>query len=1114
VADCFDLEGRLEQLKKERAQAEELERQHAAEAAQLVNDKKPKRVTRIKMVSGDYLEIDPQSFWKQWEKDAMAMGSKDVGEYVRAAMGLNARPNGSKGLNINWSQLRPSEQNIANLLRVLELEFNKSDGAANLRRPFTEGAANAAFLETAQAYGADPRALADAMKRKLGGIDQLPSNAFVINRVKRDAVRHYADVLEQTAELMTAGLVDAQIADWVGNAAQWAHYWMQLDSQVGRKVAQALRTRQYGSWAEENAFVKFDKALSRLKYEDITGESLAQQVLDGINDGNPQKLKQLATVARLDALSNTPLLKPGFMTQVEMLLNYRRDNLFSSSNTWLVRNPLAVMVSAYEGVTDIVEGGLRYGVKAELEATGHAARAIYEGMNTAWLNAWDHFAYGKPTLAADSIEDLDPRVGDMTRQKVFQDFKDSWDLMTNFSYHVKATPLGSAVTFFNLLSSGFRILLGTAIEEGSYFAANATGKNIGGITAGYMPAFRALGGFDEATRKASFDWRVAHEARLRATQEAKTVPGANAAWIRQRAEEMAGKASFSGLMTEDQLAQLRLRELGVTPSDVTNEELRLQWFNNHNGTPNLADELGRMGADRMATVTFTQKLDDNITQGIGMMRKNPLVSWVIPVWRQPVNGVKWILNNNVLTQAAKELYTEAENLFGEGGRLRGGDGIDDELMAKSRARAITAGFLAGAVQLLWEAELFTDGGPTNEEDRKRWNQKPYAFNLSIGPLKAERLSSSGNSIDFVDLMGLQADMNRAWHEGRLDNNSFTTFMQGMVTAYGRVLMNKSALDGATTLINAVIRAGRGNEVDWFEPLKAQFSGVLPMSGLFTQINRVGADPNQVPAKRRQLTAAEYAAFGKDPNWDYWRNVASRLFNNYPVLTQMVPPETENRDWLGRVVRRPLGLPTDLATPFMPVIQSDTPLDKWLFTHGLGMKPRPEARLSASEVNPRGGRLNSAPVTMDIAQERTYRKAMYSLRGEAPAAQVLGARNAVIGVGTNMFPIDRYVHGKTLYEALTALSKDPDYNLELTAPDGPSLVAQPNTSLSDRKSGVNDPRGVYRVFDSVVTYFDTLAIQAMVGQHPELIEAARGNVQELQNRVRQRLEMSPIGIQQR
>ena len=1109
MADCFDLEKQLQTLREQKAANEAVQRRLVGELNQAVANQPEPKPIRFRMLSGDKLEINPQRFWDQVERDALAMDEEAIGQTVRAGFDKQARPIGSKGLHINYAQLPFGEENLGKLLEVLALKRNASEKGVELRRPYTEGVADSQFRLVAMAYGAEPGALFDAMKRKLAGIDQLPVNAYIVNRVKMDAVRSYADALDEASELMKLGALDDAAKTNLANIAQWAHAFEQFDNQVSRKIGQALRTRQFGDWANENIFMKFDKDVSLLTLDEIKAGSLLAQVEDAIASGDPTKLKRLALAKRLDELAGRSLNEPNFMTQVRVLNTYRKDNLFSGPATWLVRNPTSILVSANYGLEDIAEGALKFGIKAELGAMGHAFRSVQQGMGTAWLNAWDNFAYGKKTFDVNNYAELSDDILEQTKATVNRDLNDAWELFTSPSYHLKTPVAGTAVTFLNLMNLGFRKLLGAGVEQ------------LTGTSAGYTPSFRLLNGGDEVIRKMSFDWKVNHEAWLRAAKEAEGVveqggQRADRNWIRQRAEQLAEKAVFSGLMTDDELAKLRLRELGATAGDMDNEELRLLMFNNLHGTPNAADELGKLGVERGNQVTFTQALDDRFTQGVQLMRSNPLIGWVMPVWRVPANGMKWMFGHDMYLQIPKQLYMEAKNAFADGGWARTGNdsfgkfweagAVDPDLLAKSRATFLASLALASTTQLLWEAGIFSDGGPTKQEDRDRLGPtfKPYSFSLAFGGAQAVT-KMSGASIDLIDLMGLQADVLRARHEGRISNNVFAEMMgspEGLVHAYARTLMNKASLSGISSLLNALVRAGRGGDVDWAGELGKQMNGILPLSGLFTSGSRGSNDPNETVAKRRELTPAEYQALKQDPNWEGFSNIASRIFKDYPILGQLVPPQREDRDWLGDRIERPLGLSVDETIPFMPVIVPKSPLREWMAKHGLGMKPRPEGRVS--EGLP-------VPTNMTKPQEGTYREAMRTIPGSIPAAAVLGAGNATINVGTAVFSVDSYVQGRTLKQALDKLRQDPEYNLELNSPGGPSLVTQPGKALSDRRDRVNDPRGVYKVFDAVVTYYDKLGVQEMVRQHPEFQEMALGNLRALQGNVRARLEASPLGL---
>ena len=1109
MADCFDLEGQLSELKRKKAENEELLRRIDGRAEQLKTGTTPRAKRRLRLMDGDYLEINPQKFWDQVEKDAIEYGERVLAQQMRSSVEDVPNPTVGGGLNIPFSKLPPTQENVELLLDVLQLKLKdpkSGSRALAIKRPYTEGAANAQYQALAITYGADPRELAEGMQRRLVGIDRLPTNSYMVKRVRDEAVQVYAEALEEAADLIDLGSVTPGIKMQMGNIAQWAHYWTQFDQQVSKQIARALKARQF-EWAGD-LMVKFDKPIELFSLDDISGESFKAQVLQHITEGDSLKLRKLATTARLGELDKKNLVRSPLMSEIQTLNVYRKDSMYSSPATWLERNPISGATNMLvEGAVDIAEGALRFGVKEELEATAHAARAVLQGHGMAWRNAWDSFAYGKVKFNITNFEEVGPEVLSRARDTLQSDFNNSWELMTTPSYHLKNPGIGAAVTGMNLLQTGFRYYILDKLVDAAFSKAG-----IEGVTAGTMPAFRALNAGDEVIRKTAFDWKVNHEAYLRAAKEAKEAGGdVPKGWVAARAEELASKAVFSGLMSEADLAQLRLKELGMPVGSLDNDELRLKMFNDLHGTPNVGDELGRLGAERSDLVTFTQKLNDPFSNGVQLMRSNPLVGWVIPVWKVAANGFKWMLNNDVYVNTVRQLYLEAKNGLEGGlamaqGKTFAEGALDPQLLAKTRARTLVSVGLAGITQQLWQNGLFSDGGPTDDIEREAWlrTNQPYSFSLAFGATNGMVTKFSGKSIDLIDLMGLQADLLAAWQRGTVGTPEFTSLMGGMVTAYARVADNKQSLSGLTSLFNLLTRVGRGQDVDVWGELAKQTNGILPLSGLFSQPAKMTADPNKQPAKFRQLTPAEYQALQKDPNWDFVQHVMSRIFRNYPGAGNAFPEALEERDWLWRKVERPLGLPSDLTSPFMPVRIPQHPLYKWMQKHGLGGKPRPSGRVSDDKLGV------TAPTNMTLEQERTYREDMNTIVGEVPAAQLLGNSGALINVGNAVFSIDQYTKGRTLFQALDALRQDPEYNLQLDTPGGPSLVTQPRRKLSERTNRENDPRGVYQVFDGIVSYYDKLGIASMMSKHPEFMEMVKGNVGAINSNAIRGLIQSPQG----
>ena len=134
--------------------------------------------------------------------------------------------------------------------------------------------------------------------------------------------------------------------------------------------------------------------------------------------------------------------------------------------------------------------------------------------------------------------------------------------------------------------------------------------------------------------------------------------------------------------------------------------------------------------------------------------------------------------------------------------------------------------------------------------------------------------------------------------------------------------------------------------------------------------------------------------------------------------------------------------------------------------------------------------------------------------ETPAEQILGQK-ALINTGLGQYNINNYVQGRTLQEALTALSNDPEYNLDLESPNSPSIantqLPYGEQSLANRKQSINDPRGVYKVYDAIITYYDQQALGVMAQAHPEFVDKALANWGVKQERIMEDLEAQPLGL---
>lgn len=1071
MADCNDLAAQIRALEEQERQLEALQLKAEAEVQLMAKAPTRKRIPVLKTMSGDAIGIDPSKWWGQVELDAIRMGDEAVKKMVTAGFTDQVTPRGSIGRMVNYSELAPTDENVAALMEVMGLRRVDTEKGVELLRPFTAQAAFQGLMQLSRETSGNPREVAAYLSRRFKGIENLPSNVFAVARARRESGQHYADVLEEVADAIQGNYLTDEIKAAAGNAARWAHYFENLDAVVRRKVGQGLQSLKNVD-NDSVQLLDVPKDLMGLTLDDVTGGSLLAQTLDAVEKGDALQLKRIATAKRIAEFTKAPINRPNFLTQVEILNTYRRNSLLSSLASWGVRNPASgVAVALNYGAESIVEGSMRVGVLDGLRAAGHANKMMLQQFQTAWKNAADAFLYGKTRMGMKNAKEISPEQLAEAERFVNDSLNQSWQLMLSPRYHATAPLISTAVTGFNLLNAAFNKVLGEAT------------KFVTGSDAGFLASFRLLNAGDEAVRTMAFHWKVNHEAYLRAAKEAQE-QGMDSAWVQRRADDLTEKAVFSGVMTDDDLARFRReRNAGGLPigDDVDDDTLRLQMFNELNGVPNVADELGRAGNQFTDEITFTTPLNNPVTQGIGLARQNPLVGWILPFWKVPINGVGWILNRSILYQLPKQIAMEVANQFGTK--------IDDAVMAQARARTLVSATVFATGYALWQSGALSDGGPWDRTENELWRRSniPYALNFdAIIPGGKTRL----NGIDFFDLISMQSDVARAFHDGYLTQGDVNAAMKGIVYAGAKLLENKAALEGLTTILGAMTDPDR---TDWASALASQFTGTLPISGLAGNVTRSVSDPNERMGKRRQLSREEMIALEKDPLYQTVRpimalleDVAGKAYRNYGA------PNPRAKDWLGQTIERPLGLPLDQAIPFMPVIVPQDPTFQWLEKHGFGTKPRPDAEVSEGGVK----------LTMTNEEEDVYREEMRTVVGSVPAEQIIGARGA---------SINKYVQGNNLRDALRALSLDPAYNELLGLRISPSKEVQPGVPLSQRTNEPDEQR-IYGLIDSVIKYYDQLGMMKMVRDVPSFRERWQAMQEANQQKLSDAAAQLQLGLQ--
>jgi len=401
MTDCNDLGKQLDALEERLRQLDE---EDAADLAILETEDLPAAGPSrnvLRTYTGQEIGLSREAWVKQSEQDMVAMGSNTVRDLIEMGFRNEAwgrrgeGPRGDTGRMINYGQwfpdyskLTPNEENIAALLEVMGLERADTPKGVQLKRKFTSTVAGNALVRMMRETGADIGATATYLGKRLKGIDKLPESIVMVAKARWDSVSQYAAKIEAAADAMEAGALTDELRVELGHAAQWAHFFENLDAAARRRVGQALRGLQFDFTDAGFDLFGPDPNVARLTIQDINGETLVGQVMEHVDRGDVLKLRQLAAAARLNAVTRTSVNEAPFFSQLHLLNTFRRNNMLTSPTTWLVRNPVSGLgVSFYRGLQDIFSGGIRAGARGGMEAAFFANRAWLDSVQMAWKNA-------------------------------------------------------------------------------------------------------------------------------------------------------------------------------------------------------------------------------------------------------------------------------------------------------------------------------------------------------------------------------------------------------------------------------------------------------------------------------------------------------------------------------------------------------------------------------------------------------------------------------------------------------------------------------------------------------------------------------------------------------
>lgn len=1085
MADCNDLAQQIAEIEARMRQLDELEA--TAKSILEVEDLPPagKSVARLRTYTGEEVGVSNEAWIKQGETDLIAKGTAAVRELVEMGFRNKEGPRGSSGRMVNYrqygvdySELSPDEENITALLEVMGLKRSNTKKGIELKKPFSQSVAMQSLMRMARETGGDVRELAAALGRRFKGIDSLPAAVVQAAKARWDSVSQYADKLEEVANALDAGALTDELRLQLGHAAQWTHFFENLDAAVRRRIGQSLRGLQFGIDGTDFELISPDANWARLTIQDIKGETLLGQTLEHVERGDALKLRQLAAVVRTNNITRTNMNTSRFMSQVHLLNNFRRNNMLLSPGTWLARNPVSgALVSFHHGVEDVIEGGLRVGAMGGLRAAAFANRATLDAWQMAWKNAATYLGTGKARMGLDNAMEVAPDLIQNEKQQIVDALTTGFDLLMDPTYWRNTAGAGPAVTLMNVLNAASSLTLGKL------------GERFLGWDGGYLPSFRLLGAGDEAIRSLAYAWKVNHEAYLRAFDE---LGGAKAGTdaVARRAEEMAEGSLFSGYMSQEDLVKFR-RERGIPLGDeLPDDVLRLQAFNDLKGVPRADTELGAIGLDRAARVTFTNTIKDPIIQGLGLTRQNAFVAWQLPFFKTPLNSLLWSIDRTIVPSTLKAIGKQMANAA-------------PEELAQARAQAIVSlGFLTAGSAMI-AAGGFVGGGPSDPEAYARWRRvnTPYSFQLFGKVIPAARFRFGG--IDPIDILGLYADLHQLVIEEGISDGDLQQATTGLAIALSRMANNKASLLNTTTVLNAITQPDRADMADI---LATQMGGLLPLSGLTSMLARAGREPLEATDKRRFMTADEKKALEMDPIYvdnvapvlEFLQKVGEKWARPIPGLNMLLKAP-RRQDWLGSEIKRPFGIPAEAVIPFMPVIQPQDDLYQWLSDAGVTTKPHPNGQVALPSPNGEG----DVGLTMTNEEEDFYRVQMRTIKAETPAADMLG-RDTYI-------PIDPFIQGRDMKGALRALKNSPGYQRLLAAdPMGP------DQRVNKAKFSVRKESELYRPIQDIIDYYDRAAlIQLLANPDPVakgFAERYGAMVKYRSNELRTRMEeLSGLGV---
>merc|ERR1711965_1137575 len=189
MAECPDLAAQIRQAEAELAAAQKVERSTKAEVSSAKRAPEKGEFRTFSMADGTKVRVNAMEFWKDVDQTMIDMGEEQVRKLVQSNFDKDVVPNGSKGLNINYSQMEFNEETVNSLLEVMGARRKKTVNGQELMMPFTAEVAQDEMAGFIALKGGNVDEIARDMARNQKTYARLPLDMVMSKMMRQDSTR-------------------------------------------------------------------------------------------------------------------------------------------------------------------------------------------------------------------------------------------------------------------------------------------------------------------------------------------------------------------------------------------------------------------------------------------------------------------------------------------------------------------------------------------------------------------------------------------------------------------------------------------------------------------------------------------------------------------------------------------------------------------------------------------------------------------------------------------------------------------------------------------------------------------------------------------------------------